>query len=338
MKLLLLIVLLLVGCERQTTSATAPMQPLRKASEGRRWIGDILNHLPLAEHPPDESRLTLLLYKPASWLIADDIALALYRDETTGELWVSQSGGFAGATFWFGPDDGRLWDEPMDGVAPYNAPLMRWFISDIADAVAAGLQARARADDLEQVVYGFDHLDELGLHPLIHTALREAGWAVWPEQRYPGDMLKPKRSEGKRCDVVIGHDPALPGLRDPLVRDTLFDLLPAADPEQTYWLEIKTVAQYETSGPFRRYSAELLATVAEDVKKIWSDTVIRHGGLLLVLFSECAEVAENDLAAWHRKCLERGYPVGPPATRGFAITDRIGNGWCSVAVFGVRGV
>lgn len=215
----------------------------------------------------------------------------------------------------------------------------RWFISDIADAVAAGLQERAREDDVEQAVYGFDHLPELGLHPLIFDALRmHGGWGVWPEQRYPADMLKPKRSEGKRCDAVLCRNPDLPGLRDPLIRDTLFDQLPAADPEETYWLEIKTVAQYETSGPFRRYSSELLSTVAEDVKKIWGDTVICHGGLLLVLFTESREVAEHDLAVWHRRCLERGYPVGPPATRGFPITDRIGNGWYSVAVFGVRGV
>ena len=214
----------------------------------------------------------------------------------------------------------------------------RWSISDIADAAAQGLETRARADDLEQAVYGFDHLDELGLHPILHEALRTFGWGVWPEQRYPADMLKSKRSEGKRCDVVLCRDPHLPGLRDPLIRGTLFDQLPAADPEETYWLEIKTVAQHETSGPFRRYSAELLSAVAEDVKKIWSDTVIRHGGLLLVLFTENDHVAEHDLTVWHRKCLERGYPVGPPAIRGFPITDRIGNGWCSVAVFGVRGV
>lgn len=213
---------------------------------------------------------------------------------------------------------------------------MRWSTADIADAVEAGLRQRARADDLEQAVYGFDALDELGLHPLIHHALRNAGFGVWPEQRYPGHWHKQKRSEGLRCDVVLtaGGRP----LREPEVKGTLFDTPDAQDPEAAYWLEIKTVAQFETAGAFQRYTSELLSPVAADVKKIWNDSVIRHGGLLLVLFTQDQQTAEHDLIAWHQRCLERGYPVGPPALRGFAVTDRIGNAWCALGVFGVRGV
>jgi hypothetical protein len=213
---------------------------------------------------------------------------------------------------------------------------VRWFPADIADAVEAGLHQRAREDDAEQAVYGFDALDELGLHPLIHDALRAGGWGVWPEQRYPGHWHKSKKSHGLRCDVVLTPD-GLP-LRDPEVRGTLFAGQPGADPEQAYWLEVKTVAQFETSGPFKRYSSELLAPVTEDVKKIWNDGVIVHGGLLIVLFTQSQAFAEHDLAAWHERCLRRGYPVGPPAVRGFEITDRIGNAWCAIGVFGVRGV
>ena len=213
---------------------------------------------------------------------------------------------------------------------------MRWSISEIADSVEAGLRAKARADDLEQAVYGFDALDELGLHPLIQQALRDAGYGVHPEQRYPGHWHKRKNSEGLRCDVVLTRD-GLP-LRDPELKNTLFDTEASEDAAGAYWLEVKTVAQFETSGPFRRYTSELLSPVASDVKKIWNDGAIQHGGLLLVLFTQTREVAEHDLLAWHDKCLKRGYPVGPPAARGFALTDRIGNGWCAVAVFGVRGV
>lgn len=218
---------------------------------------------------------------------------------------------------------------------------MRWSISDIADAVEAGLRRRAREDDLEQAVYGFDAGDELALHPVLQSALRDAGYGVWPEQRYPSDRLREKRSEGKRCDLVLTPPrrtgPALP-LRDPLVKGTLFDDQPACDSESAYWLEVKTVAQFETGGPFRRYAAELLAPVAEDVRKIWNDPMVFHGGLLIVLFTATQSIAEHDLIAWHDRCLQKGFPVGPPATRGFAITDRIGNGWCAAAVFGVRGV
>jgi hypothetical protein len=57
-----------------------------------------------------------------------------------------------------------------------------------------------------------------------------------------------------------------------------------------------------------------------------------------VLLVEKPEVAEHDLVAWHKKCLDRGYPVAAPAVRGFRITERIGNAWCAIAMFGIRGV
>jgi hypothetical protein len=212
---------------------------------------------------------------------------------------------------------------------------MPWNTSDIADAIETGLQRCSEEADLEQAVYGIDALDELGLHPLIERALRDNGFGVWREQRYPDDRHKTKRSEGQRCDIVL--TPGNLPLRDPLIKGTLFDDQPAADPDAAYWLEVKSVAQYETSGPFPRYSSELLSPVVKDIKKVWSDGIIRHGGLLLVLFTASQEVAEHDIAAWHTRCLDRGYPVGAPAVRGFDINDRIGNAWCSASVFGIRG-
>lgn len=212
--------------------------------------------------------------------------------------------------------------------------MNHWSTADIADAVEAGLRRRAAADDAEQAVYGFDALDELGLHPFVQEACGAAGWGVWPEQRYPGHWHKRKRSEGLRCDLVLTPD-GLP-LRDPQVKATLFDAMPATDAESAFWLEVKTVAQFETAGPFRRYAAELLSPVAADIKKLSGDGVIRHGGLLLVLFTRDEQVAAHDFVAWHRDCLRRGHAVELPSVRGFPITNRIGNGWCGVGVFGVR--
>lgn len=213
---------------------------------------------------------------------------------------------------------------------------MNWQPPDIADAVLQGLAQQAQADDAEHAVYGFDARDELGLHPVIQSALSNAGYGAWPEQRYPGHWHKTKRSEGLRCDLVLTPDGR--PLRDQTIKGTLFDTGQAVDAQAAYWLEIKTVAQFETSGAFKRYSAELLSPVMRDVKKIWSDDVIQHGGLLLILFTQTQEIAEHDLAVWHERCLSKGFPVGPPAVRGMPINDRIGNCWCSAAVFGVRGV
>lgn len=212
---------------------------------------------------------------------------------------------------------------------------MSWSLTDISDAVSTGLRARAQSDDLAQVVYGFDTEDELGLHPLIQDSLRSVGYGVWPEQRYPGHWNRSRRSEGLRCDLVLTHR-GLP-LRDPEIKNTIFDCLEAEDPQSAFWLEIKTVAQFETDGPFRRYSSELFSPVTRDVRKIWNDGLIRCGGLLLVLFTQGQVVADHDLTAWQRRCLDRGYPIGPPVVRGFPILDRIGNNWCAVAAFSVRG-
>lgn len=215
----------------------------------------------------------------------------------------------------------------------HGGPFIPWSAADIADAVEAGLLARRAADDAEQAVYGFDALPELGLHPLVFESLRRAGYGVWPEQRYPASWNRSKLSEGNRCDAVLTRG-GLP-LRDPRMRGTLFGAGPAEDADTAYWLEIKTVAQFETGGPFRRYAAELFSPVTRDVKKIWADGTIRFGGLLLVLFTQSREVAEHDLAAWHTRCLDRGIPAAPPAVRGLPITDRIGNAWCAAAVFPV---
>jgi len=215
---------------------------------------------------------------------------------------------------------------------------MNWSPSDIADAVARGLQKVAAQEDAEQVVYGFDHLNELALHPLVQQSLNNADFGVFPEQRYPSSWDKKRQSQGQRCDIVLTSDADGPGLRDPKLRGTPFDNVDALDPEQAYSLEIKTVSQYTTEGPFKGYSKELLSPVADDVKKLWSDSLIYHAGLLLILFTENQQVAEHDLLAWHRRCLDRGYPVAAPAVRGFALTNRIGNGWCAAAVFAVRGV
>ena len=219
--------------------------------------------------------------------------------------------------------------------------MIRWSTADLADAIASGLEARAREADLQQAVYGIDVLDELGLHPLVQGALRDSGLGVWPEQRYPSDQARNRKSEGKRCDIVLTAPVTLGAaplpLRDPDIAGTLFENQPAVDPRDAFWLEIKTVAQFEAGVPFSRFASELLSTVTQDVRKLWADERIRHGGLALLLFTRDQQVAEHDLEAWHERCLDRGFPVAPPAVRGFGITDRIGNGWCGLGVFGVRG-
>jgi len=211
---------------------------------------------------------------------------------------------------------------------------MAWDVVHITEAVADDLRRRAAADDEEQAVYGIDALDELGLHPLIQTALRDAGYGVHPEQRYPSDRTARRKSEGKRCDIVL--TPNRRPLMDPTAESTLFEPPDAVVLEAAFWLEVKTVSQFTTDGPFARYSAELLQPVSKDVKKLSNDPLIYHAGLLLILFTGDEPTAKHDLAAWERRTLDRGYAVAPPIIRDFSLNDRLGNGHCAVGLYQIR--
>ena len=212
---------------------------------------------------------------------------------------------------------------------------MLWDVVDIVESVIGGLQRRAEADDLEQAVRSIDALDELALHPLIHQALRQAGYGVWCEEHYPSDRTpRRSKSEGKRCDLVLTPD------ERPLAgSDADLTLFAPPDPvalEAAYWLEIKTVAQFTPEGPFPYYSKELLSSVSQDIKKLATDPALHHAGLLLVLFTAAAAVAEHDLSAWHDRCLRRHDAVAPPVQRCSPPTDRHGNAHLTCALFPVR--
>jgi len=211
---------------------------------------------------------------------------------------------------------------------------MAWDVVHITEAVADYLRQRAAADDLEQAVYSIDAMDELGLHPLIQQGLRDAGYGVHPEQRYPSDRTARRKSEGKRCDIVLTPDDR--SLMDPHAESTLFEPPDAVVLEAAFWLEIKTVSQFTTDGPFARYSAELLQPVSKDVKKLSGDPVVYHAALLLVLFTADEPTAKHDLATWERKTMDKGYAVAPPIIRDFPINDRLGNGHCAVGMYQIR--
>jgi hypothetical protein len=231
-----------------------------------------------------------------------------------------------------------------------------WNADAIVEIVAAGLSRVASECDREQAVSGLDHLAEPALQPLVGRGLRDAGFGVWPEERYPADRLHRRRSRGRRCDLVLTpageplcpESPEAPGGEGPALRPDL-PAEPGEEPvhgvsepeaslhlhQDSFWLEIKTVAQFSSRGPARDYSARLLGDVAADVGKIASDPGIRHAGLLLILFTRDRETARHDLLAWQVRCLERDVPVFSPAVESFPLNDRLGNGHATVALFPV---
>ena len=212
---------------------------------------------------------------------------------------------------------------------------MRWDATDILEAIHASLVCAARDADTEQAVYGIDVLNELALHPLIRRGLTDTGYGVWPEQAFPSDRIgRRKRSEGKRCDIVLTPDGE--PLVDPEAEATLFSPTDAVPLESAYWLEVKTVAQFTDEGPSRNYSKELLSPVRADVRKLAQDPLIYYAGLLLILFTADAATAEADVATWQRRCLEKHFPVAPAIVRSLAITDRIGHAHLASALFPIR--
>ncbi len=110
----------------------------------------------------------------------------------------------------------------------------------------------------------------------------------------------------------------------------------ACAPEDSFWLEIKTVGQFTYTngvpGPNGAYSSELLSGPAEDAIKLEWDRFIRHAAVLVVLFTEDEGTADHDVGVLMHRLLDREIPVGSPIVRRFGIGDVIGNHVCSVAL------
>lgn len=210
----------------------------------------------------------------------------------------------------------------------------QWSWHDLADALAAGLERASAAAELEQAVRGLDANKELELHPLLHAALREAGYGVHPEQRFPRERGKRRRSEGARCDIVVTPD-GLP-LADEAAQLGLFAPTRTVALCDAMWIEVKAVAQFRELAANRAYAQALQRPVWKDVEKLASDPQISHAVVLLILFTADAAVAEHDLGVWAGRASALGLPLWPRISRSLAIGDRIGNRVCTLALFPIE--
>jgi len=239
------------------------------------------------------------------------------------------------------PEDCGQVSDPGTGDAPGTTD--GWAAATLVEVIAHGLAREAAARDAAQEILGVDSLPELALQPLVATALREAGYGVWPEQRYPRARRDARRNRGRRCDLVLttagrplaqlegpdGHarlpfpQAAAPGRED-------VSVVPLAE---AFWLEIKNMAQHAAGTPAADYNAGLFAGWAADVRKMSSAPGLIYAGLLLIAFTADAGIARRDLDLWRLRCLAEDLPLLSPATAGFAINDRQGNAHCSLALF-----
>lgn len=183
---------------------------------------------------------------------------------------------------------------------------------------------------------------------------------------FPAPLPLPRDRD--RCDLVILERPGLL-IADPVkveknarreaaeVKGTLFEALTQGDAalpspsapsavsntvssEDALWLEVKVVGQYEHAdgvpGPNPSYASRLVRSVTTDLGKLAADASIRHAGALLVLFTATPEIADHDLLTLAHRCLDRGLPISSPVHRRVPIQDRIGNAFCTLALFTMR--
>jgi hypothetical protein len=215
-----------------------------------------------------------------------------------------------------------------------DAPRWSWSWHALADTLAAGLIDAAGHIELEQAVRGLDARSELELHPVLHASLRAAGYGVHPEQRFPRERGKRRRSEGVRCDMVVTPDglalepeESQLGLFAPRQTIAITDAL---------WIEVKAVAQFHEQRPNRAYAAALQRPVWKDVEKLASDPQILHAAVLLILFTADAATAEHDLGVWAGRASLLGLPLWPREQRSLPIGDRLGNKLCTLALFPIE--
>ena len=91
----------------------------------------------------------------------------------------------------------RVWRRMAQGnVVAWDGPLL-------LEAVTRALEEERDALELEQAVRGLDSYAELALHPVLCRGLQSAGCAVHREQRYPQDRTHRRKSQGRRCDLVL---------------------------------------------------------------------------------------------------------------------------------------
>ncbi len=114
----------------------------------------------------------------------------------------------------------------------------------------------------------------------------------------------------------------------------------ACPPEQAYWIEVKSVAQYSyiDGVPIANsaYASELTRGPKADVIKLASDPLIHAGGALVVLFTEYQEAGTHDISQAIRQMIEHDLPISLPEFQQFEIPNYGGNEWCTLGLIPIK--
>jgi hypothetical protein len=207
---------------------------------------------------------------------------------------------------------------------------MHWDLSDIVEHLERALAAHEAALREEQAVYGIDSRAELELHALLAEWLA-AHYAVAREVHYPSSRGN-KLTHRQRCDLVLS--PSGKPLKLDSKPSTLFDPPDQTEPADALWLEVKVAYQFKEGGRHHSgYSGQWRTSVVADLKKMDADPLIRHAGLLLVVFTESTEVFEKDLQLFEDLLVRKEVLAGFRQARSVPILERMGHRFASVALW-----
>ena len=234
--------------------------------------------------------------------------------------------------------------------------MCMWSRTDIVGTVRQELIIQDRLLREQQSVRGLDALQETSLHPLIAQSFSDTGHPALRELYYPSSPVElPKGNQRDRCDLVLLpkgkislHDPVDAHKLLKAADGTLFESvasLPeiapeACDPADAFWVEIKVIAQHRyidgVPVPNTKYAHDMLSGPCTDVVKLAADPLVRHAGVLVVMFNEVEEAGVHDITMAMREMIDRELPVGMPEYDAFPICDHAGNAWCTLALIPVR--
>lgn len=205
-----------------------------------------------------------------------------------------------------------------------------WDFSTLADHLAQTI-GHAEADlRLEQAVYGLDARDELQIQALLAEGLKKH-YEVAREVHYPSTVGR-KLSHRQRCDLVL-TDRGRP-LRLDSAEPTLFDPAHQAGPTDALWLEVKVAFQFREGGlRHGGYGGQWRTHVIEDLRKMEADPLIRHAGLVLVVFNESEQILNKDADLFESVLTIKEVLAGFRQVRSVPILDRIGHRICSILVW-----
>ena len=214
----------------------------------------------------------------------------------------------------------------------------------VADATVAAVRAACDEYDLAQEVRGVDSLPEREIQAILAGGFEKAGLHPLREVRFPHRAGEPIRSVGTRCDFVLRPEDVPLDLGDVIDEEDeeaagLFaELEPdppsPLDPEQAFWLELKTGAACRDLGDAGDLST-LPKRVTVDLARLAHARRVRHAAVLVVAFGPDEETMAHDAHALDRHAADQGLPALGAIVRTFPITDRHGNAAALIAVIPV---